>query len=108
MVFMNYEQANELQELISEKHCPGLLEGDPIASNVGAEKETHTFVKVQSGANSQPELVVLRDWLKAKQSTLEWSLGLNSKATCTANTRIMEDNMFGCEQGFVKASVVET
>ena len=107
MVFMDYKQANELQELISEKYCPD-LEGDPIASNVGAEKETQTLVKVQSGAAGKPDLVVLRDWLKAKQNTLEWSLGMNSKASCTANTRIMEDNLFECEHGFVRVSVVES
>ena len=107
MIFMNYKMANELQELISEKFCPD-LEGEPIASNVGSEKETKTFVKVEnSDENASGNLVVLRDWLKAKQNTLEWALGLNNKATCTANTRVMEDKLYGCEHGFVKASVVE-
>ena len=108
MIFMDYKHANELQELISQKYCPG-LEGEPIASNVGAEKETQTFVKVKNGADGKhDDLVVLRDWLKAKQNTLEWALGLNDKATCTANTRVMEDNLFGCENGFIKASFIES
>ena len=108
MIFMNYKDANDLQELISEKYCPG-LQGEPIASNVGSEKETQTFVKVKNNVNDKSEdLVVLRDWLKAKQNTLEWALGLNDKATCTARTRIMENELFGCENGFVKASVVES
>ena len=107
MIFMNYKMANELQELISEKFCPD-LEGEPIASNVGSEKETKTFVRVENGdKSSSDDFVVLRDWLKAKQNTLEWALGLNDKATCTANTRVMEDKLYGCEYGFIKAAVVE-
>jgi hypothetical protein len=105
MLFTDYKQANELHELISERYCPN-LGGDHIASNAGADKETLIFVKVQHGLVGQPDLVELKDWLKAKQSTLEWSLGWNSKATCTGKTRLMEDNLFGCGygNGFVRAA----
>ena len=93
--------------LVAEKYCSD-LQGEPIASNVGAEKDTQTFVRVKNGVSGKTDdLVVLRDWLKAKQNTLEWALGLNNKATCTANTRVMEDNLFSCGGGFIKASVVE-
>lgn len=107
MIFMNYKNANDLQNLISENYCPGLAL-EPIESNVGSEKETQTFVQVANGARGKPELVALKDWLKAKQSSLEWALGLNDEATCTANTRIMENKLFGCEEGFLRASVVES
>ena len=104
---MNYKQANLLQALITEKYCPNLT-GEPIASNVGSEKETKTFVKLSNSVNGEPDLVSLKKWLKAKQNSLEWVLGLNDSATCTAKTRIVEDKLSGCEVGFVKASVVES
>ena len=107
MIFMNYKQANLLQALITEKYCPNLT-GEPIASNVGSEKETKTFVKLSNSVNGEPDLVSLKKWLKAKQNSLEWVLGLNDSATCTAKTRIVEDKLSGCEVGFVKASVVES
>lgn len=109
MVFMDYTRANKLQELVSEKYCPD-LKGEPIASNVGSEKETQVFVKVNNGVVSgkSDNLVVLKDWLKAKLNTLEWALGLNNKATCVANTRIMENSLFSCEYGFVQTTVVES
>jgi hypothetical protein len=106
ILFMNYKHADDLQSLLSEKYCPG-LNGELVKENVGSEKSVQIFVQVKNGVSGGPKVVSLTDWLTAKQSTLEWALGLNENATCTAKTRIMEDNLFGCTSGFIKASVVE-
>ena len=106
ILFVNYKHASDLQELLSLKYCPGLY-GEPFQTNVGSEKSAHTFVQVANDISGGSELVSLADWLEAKMSALEWALGLHEKATCRAKTRIMEDKLFGCASGFMKASVVE-
>ena len=38
----------------------------------------------------------LDDWLHAKGDLLEWPLKLRKNATCQANTKHMEDELFAC------------
>ncbi len=85
----------------AEKYCPALVD-DPVESNVGSEKNYEANVRLKSG-----ETIPLSTWLKAKQSTLEWALGLNTEATCRAKTRIMENELFGCNAGFLDTIVSE-
>lgn len=101
MMFLDYKYGNDLQNLLAEKYCPSLAD-KPVESNVASAKEYEAFVQVKNS-----EIVPLNDWLKAKQSTLEWALGLHHKATCRAKTRIMEDKLFSCETGFLNTRVTE-
>jgi hypothetical protein len=110
MIFLDYKQANHVQSLIAEKFCPGLV-NDPIEANVASEKKAKTYVQVMKNATTTAtengyDSISLREWLKAKQSTLEWALGLNEGATCTAKTRFVEDKLGGHEEGFLRASEV--
>ena len=124
MVFISYKHVNQLQEMLAEKYCPALSD-TKIASNVGSNKEYEAFVGgVSSGSSSssggdsrnnrkesqpqsQQQPIPLSSWLKAKYNTLEWALGLNNHASCIAKTRIMEDQLFGCDSGFLRTVVTE-
>lgn len=99
MVFLDYKYGNDLQKLLAGKYCPNLVDL-PVESNVASVKEFEALVKMKNS-----ETVTLNDWLKAKENTLEWALGLNHAATCRAKTRIMEDVLFSCESGFLNAKV---
>lgn len=94
MIFMDYKQANQIQDIIAEKYCPQLL-GKPVAVNVAAEKKMDVYVSTNNMSN-----VTLDNWLATKSSTLEFALRLNDKATCVAKTRIMEDKLYLCD-GFL-------
>ena len=61
----------------------------------------HNITSAESGVDR----VLLKDWLKAKESTLEWALGLNRNGSCRAKTRKMEDELFSCQDGFLYAAV---
>jgi hypothetical protein len=111
MIFVDYKEANHVQNLIAEKFCPGLV-NDPVEENVATEKKAKAYVQVMKNATTTAatensyDSIFLREWLKAKRSTLEWALGLNEGATCTAKTRFMEDKLAGHEEGFLHASEV--
>lgn len=90
MAFIDYQKANEVQELISEKYCPQLL-GDPTVANVANEKDMQ--VHVRSNASSAAD-VTLDHWLATKSSMLEFALQLNKDATCVSKTRIMENQLY--------------
>jgi len=94
MIFMDYKQASQIQDILAEKYCPQLL-GKPVAVNVGAEKKIDVYVSTNNTSN-----VTLDNWLATKSSTLEFALRLNDKATCVAKTRIMEDKLGTCD-GFL-------
>ncbi|KAL7553838.1 hypothetical protein ACHAWF_017161 [Thalassiosira exigua] len=102
LLFMDYKNANQLQQLLGKKYCPNLA-NEPVKSNVASEKDWQAFVRLGHGAKT----VTLGSWLEAKRSTLEWALGLHRGATCRAKARIMEDQLFGCESGFLSTLVTE-
>jgi len=90
MAFIDYQKANKVQELISEKYCPS-KSGNPVVKNVADEKQFQ--VHVRSNATSAAD-VTLDQWLATKSSTLEFALRLNKDATCVSKTRIMEDQLY--------------
>jgi len=101
MAFILHLQVNELQELLADKYCPDLV-NEQVVSNVGSNKEYQAYVR---GKSSSP--IPLSKWLQAKQNTLEWSLGLNSHAACTAKTRLMEKKLLDCDSGFLTTEVTD-
>ena len=88
MAFIDYQKANEIQELISEKYCPQLL--GPVVTNVAAQKNILVYV----WSNAANTNVTLDQWLATKSSTLEFALRLSANATCVSKTRIMEDQLY--------------
>jgi len=90
MAFIDYQKANEVQELISEKYCPS-KSGNPFVKNVANEKDMQ--VHVRSNATSAAD-VTLDHWLATKSSMLEFALQLNKDATCVSKTRIMENQLY--------------
>ena len=78
---------------------------EQVVSNVGSNKEYQAYVRGKSSRESSP--IPLSKWLQAKQNTLEWSLGLNNDATCTARTRLMEKKLLDCDSGFLQTVVTD-
>ena len=97
MIFAHYKQAGVLQHLLSKYHCPHMLQGE-VRANVAAEKKVTATVHV--GSN---KTVDLRDWVDEKADMLQFALGLREDTSSQSVTRKMEDYMFNCQSGFVRA-----
>eukprot|EP00561_Arcocellulus_cornucervis_P004177 CAMPEP_0185816972 /NCGR_PEP_ID=MMETSP1322-20130828/18327_1 /TAXON_ID=265543 /ORGANISM="Minutocellus polymorphus, Strain RCC2270" /LENGTH=269 /DNA_ID=CAMNT_0028513961 /DNA_START=18 /DNA_END=827 /DNA_ORIENTATION=+ len=96
MVFMNYKQANMLQRVLAQNHCPDLLVGERmVEANVAEGKVGNVFLRL---SNSAEHIVELDDWLSTKGGLLEWSLRLKRNATCQAKTKHMQDMLFSCQE----------
>ncbi|KAL3782627.1 hypothetical protein HJC23_000009 [Cyclotella cryptica] len=98
MLFVDYKRANVLQNLLAERYCPKMTNHSHHIGK-GAEK---VFVQLQNGGTE----VSLSEWLEKKSSYLEWTLGLNDKASCLVQTRTMEDNLSTCDGSFIHAQAV--
>ena len=103
MAFIPPLLVNELQDLLADKYCPDLV-NEQVVSNVGSNKEYQAYVR---GGSRESSPIQLSKWLQAKQNTLEWSLGLNNDATCTAKTRLMEKKLLDCDSGFLTTDVTD-
>jgi len=95
MVFLNYKQADKLQELISNHHCPEL--SNPVHLNTEEQREVRAKINLMNGKNS----TTIEDWVEAKGKLLEWGFGFNKKGPCERRTRSMEDQLFACEDGIL-------
>ena len=98
MVFVDYRNANSIQNLLAEKYCPHMLNRTMHAASTG---EKVIYVTLENGSN-----VTLADWLDKKLSFLEWTLDLNKKSSCQVKTRRMEDELGSCDGGFLNAKAV--
>ena len=65
---------------------------------MAAEKKVTSTVHV--GSN---KTVDLRDWVDGKADMLQFALGLREDTSSQSVTRKMEDYMFNCQSGFVRA-----
>ena len=100
MVFMDYKYAGTLQNMLTERHCPTMVDRTRHIGN-GKATGDKIFVELQSGEN-----VTLSNWLEKKASYLEWTLELNRKATCLVKTRMMEEQFSDCDGGFLNMKAV--
>lgn len=114
LVFMHYKQASRLQKLLAKHHCPDVTED--VRINVGAVKQPISIVL--GGSKNSGELVDLNDWLKAKNSLLEYAfatkenVSVNKKewidtkegVTCQATTRDIEDLLLECPSETLQVS----
>lgn len=96
MVFMDYKQSNDIQNMLAEKYCPQMVNH---TNHVGLGGGKTIYISRKMGA----EQVLLDDWMEQKLSYLEWTMGLNKKATCVVKTRNLEDELNSCDGGFVSA-----
>jgi len=96
LVFMNYKQAGNLQQLLAKHHCPGVTK--EVQANVGSNKKTTVSVVLEGGPgnNNNGTLVPLEDWLRFKAPVLEYSLALKRNVSCQATTRKIERELFAC------------
>ncbi len=96
MVFLHYKRADDLQNVIAKYHCPKLV-GHPIRINTEEDKKyIQPYLKLEDGQE-----VELNEWMEAKRDLLELTFQLKAvdrgTMTCQAQTRSMEDELFGCE-----------
>jgi len=93
MVFINYKQADKLQDVLAKYHCPELLDGEEIHANVAEDKQVEAFMKLESNGEEVPML----DWLEEKGSMLEYTYDLRKKQTCRSKTLNMQDDLLFCK-----------
>mmetsp|Transcript_12329 Transcript_12329/g.21381 ORF Transcript_12329/g.21381 Transcript_12329/m.21381 type:complete len:381 (+) Transcript_12329:203-1345(+) len=103
MLFMDYSNADEIQNLLAEKYCPDLV-GKPVHAT---EETPPVFVHTENPINESGESIVsLDEWLEAKSTLLEFALRLNDKATCVGKTRKMEDSLLSCKDGYLSSNAL--
>ena len=101
MTMYHYRDANLVQKLIAEKHCPDLVR-EVVETNSAASVPNEAFVLVNNSSTvGGVSEVPLDVWLDGKISSLEWALGLNDGATCVGKTRKMEAELSLCNSGFL-------
>lgn len=97
MLFMNYKQANKLQRVLANHHCPELLaEGGVVEANLASQKSRTVFLRLSN--TKEHRIVDLDTWLSNKRGLLEWSLKLKRNTSCQAKTKHMEDDLFACPE----------
>jgi len=99
MVFVNYKQADRIQEVLAKYHCPNLLD-NPIHNNVAGDKKTEAFLKLDSTG----EEIALEDWLELNRDMLEFMFQLDATQTCKAKTLSMQDDLLGCEDEMLQVT----
>lgn len=98
LVFIDYKVANEVQDQIARKYCPGQM---PNESNLG--NGTIYYVRLsRNHTDAVDNTVTLDDWLIVKRSHLEMNLKLKEKITCQATTRRLEHALESCGDHIVK------
>ena len=112
IVFMHYKQASQLQKLLVKHHCPSkAVENSVKTANVGSNKRAVSVVLQQGKnkggstiSNSREEVVLLDEWLSAKESMLEMALSLKENASCLATTQDIEHELFACPNEAMQVS----
>lgn len=98
MIFVDYRNATKIQTLLAEKYCPNMTNTFEVT--------TPKTYKVYITREEDGESVLLSDWMEKKMPFVEWTLGLNDRASCLVKTRQMEDEFGSCEGGFLDAKSV--
>eukprot|EP00586_Coscinodiscus_wailesii_P009216 CAMPEP_0172521692 /NCGR_PEP_ID=MMETSP1066-20121228/292727_1 /TAXON_ID=671091 /ORGANISM="Coscinodiscus wailesii, Strain CCMP2513" /LENGTH=199 /DNA_ID=CAMNT_0013304641 /DNA_START=654 /DNA_END=1253 /DNA_ORIENTATION=- len=92
MVFMNYKQANKLQDLIQKYHCPDV--GHEVLNTAAVNAGSFdVYIRLANGEGA----ALLDTWLDAKRHVIEWILDMKKDSTCQGRTRNLEDILFACE-----------
>ena len=75
-----------------------MLDGEEVRANVATEKKVTARVRIDGDSE-----IDLKDWVDLKADMLQFALGLREDTSSQSSTRKMEDDMFNCESGFVRA-----
>jgi len=95
LVFMNYKQANKMQNLLAKHHCPGT---ESMRQNAGMEKRP-IAVKLKNsggGTSNSTRVVGINDWLDAKMQLMEYIFRLKLGGSCQAKSKKIEKFLFSC------------
>ena len=74
--------------------------------NVGSKKQLEVLVHLNNTSVGFMKPVPLNEWLKAKESLIEWTMGLNKNATCRGMTRRNESELYSCQGGWLTAAII--
>ena len=105
MVFADYKQSDKLMVEIARKHCPHMMDEEPLHLNTQHRFENKLFVKLSREHNSTAvwnHTVPLEDWLVKKGDFLEYLLNLKKGFSCQATTRRMEDAIESCGDHIIR------
>ena len=59
--------ADKVQKILAKYHCPHIMKGLPIASNVAANKKMEPFVRLRT---DQTRVVPFNEWFDQKQNVI--------------------------------------
>jgi len=93
LVFVNYKQADKLQQILAKHHCPHLLKDLPMAKNVAANKMIEPFIRLKTNSSRE---VTFKEWFDNKKNVILWALDLKSNMDCQSKIMDMEDHLFSC------------
>jgi len=98
-IFMNYQQSNRIQSLLSEKHCPGQAN---IETNKGqvSGRGLNVIVKVPSDHSQR----YISDWVDMKINILQWAYNMKQNNECQGKIRIMEKELFSCPSELIQVN----
>lgn len=123
VVFLHYQKANALQELILKYHCSnnnnknssnnttstGNNDNEamkPLYTNLSKDRVRKVYIRLDtstsstesdSNGNSHTSLVNLYDWLDAKRETIAFMLNLYHKeGNCVGRTKRIEHDLMEC------------
>merc|ERR1712226_67888 len=100
MIFMSFEEADRLQQVLANHHCPELHL--PIHNNVDSNKQKHPQVQIQE----HPEEVLfdLEEWVNLKADFISLAFELQNQDGCQAQglSREMEKKLHECPTRMMK------
>ena len=95
MVFVNYKQADMLQEVLAKYHCPELTDF-LVHANAAIDRAWKVSLKLEKDGSE----MALDDWLDAKRDIIEFTATWNvdrQKNYCRSKTRNIQDDLFSCQ-----------
>uniref|UniRef100_A0A6S8IUQ6 Sulfotransferase domain-containing protein n=1 Tax=Amphora coffeiformis TaxID=265554 RepID=A0A6S8IUQ6_9STRA len=96
--FVHYSALDEVQATLASHYCPNV---GPIRTNVAGVKPERYMLRMRNQS-----LVDLDDWIEAKKDHIEFALqmsgGGGGAGSCKRKTRVVEDNIFGCDSGILQ------
>lgn len=99
LIFMNYEQSNTIQALLSKYHCPGGLTSVKMNQSKGSKRHGMDIVVKLSGSKKE---YLIHDWIDMKINVLQWALNMKSNTQCQGKIRAMEEELFSCPSELIQ------
>lgn len=104
LVVLNYQQVNELQNVLAKYHCPDVLKSGvlPIHVNEASSKDK-IYVKLKNikgskdGGNNENRKERLDEWVQVKKHVIEWAFGMKKDAGCQRKVKDTEKMLMSCD-----------